>query len=134
MKKLLLILLALTMCVSMCACGSKTDEIKQELESKSWYYNTIIRWHLTFEDGFCTIDHYGLNDDFTKYSTTPFASYYGSYEVYEDGRIVVYVGLEKKSGDSDYKVSDKDSYTFYYTYENGILEFSVSEGSSDTFS
>ena len=47
------------------------DEIKQELESKSWYYNTIIRWHLTFEDGFCTIDHYGLNDDFTKYSTTP---------------------------------------------------------------
>lgn len=140
MKKLLLILLALTMCLSLCACSeSREEKIANELESKTWTCTpsltnqnsgivTNISHTYRFEDGMAYVEVVTETNDWILGILPSYRAYYGPYTVDEDKTITITIAGEKEDRYEDYTLLDKiESSHIYYSFYDGELKLYLHE-------
>ncbi len=146
MKKFLLILLALTMCVSMCACGeSREEKISDALESKSWTLTTTldnknngkssrITHTYRFEDGFAYVEVVRETDDPILSLLGLYSAYFGPYTIDENKTIFITVAGEKESRNEEYTLLDKpETRNIYYRFEGNGLDLYLDEDLTKEF-
>lgn len=130
MKKLLLTLLALAMCISMCACEYEWEKIEKELPETTWtnantYYMNYTAYDFQ-DDGHLYIDEY------SRWSGKEelLHSYYCSYSVatYDDiTHISIILVAKKTAEDADYEmlsgpIDETRKRTLIGTYEDECLK------------
>ncbi len=128
MKKFLLILLALIMCFSLCACGESIQlKVDKELNGTTWStpsggaspFKTVYDF---VDDTKCYIDSYYYHSDSgfeISYVT------YCTYSVISDSEIQIVQHTRKRTSDVDFSPLPEDEdkiCTLNYTYENGVLK------------
>lgn len=133
MKKLLFIILSLSLCITMCACGKpSTEEIAAKLQDRTWVYtNTTygkddvqmdVKHTYAFEDDMAVVrikvDSKGGPDILSTLMSSD-NTYCGTYSI-ENTTIHFYPAYEIVNGKN---VSTKrETMTLYYTYKNGVLK------------
>ncbi|MBO5870636.1 MAG: hypothetical protein J6Q89_07805 [Clostridia bacterium] len=135
MKKLLLIILALTMCISMCACEYEWEKIEKTLPETAWTnantYSMNYRAYDFQNDGHLYIDEYSRWSGKEKL----LRSYYCDYSVatYDDGtHISIILVAQKTAEDTDYKplsgpIDETRKITLIATYEDECLKLFYKE-------
>lgn len=137
MKRILFVILAVVLCVSLCACGqNKEEKIIEELESKSWKHSGgFSKFVYTFENGTFTEDIYNYDFNYKNYENTPRRSYSGSYWIDiegNQGKITMSVFHVKERGEQFRQNTDEIYYNdLYFKYQNGFLQVFWDEEMTD---
>lgn len=114
MKRVLLLILVLALCLGLCACGPSEEEVKDAIIKETWLghgeteYSKITYLVNFSNSNWATIDCY--------YSSTGTSNYWeGTYEIRNDQIIV---------SDSD---SGRDFF-IDYTYSSGEISMTLNDG------
>ena len=135
MKKPLSILLALIMCVSMCACEYEREKIEKTLPETTW--TNANTYPLTYSVYDFQNDGHLYIDEYSRWSGKEeiLRSYYCSYSVatYDDVTHISIILVAKKTAeDTDYKtlsgpIDETRKITLIATYEDECLKLFYKE-------